>query len=86
MLHARLALNSKVYTDGAVTAYDKAISYCDKLINGPYALCTASKTSPATGLTYSGYARLFMADNDENPQANIILGPTGYWYVKRLND
>ena len=66
MLHARLALNAKVYTEGAVTAYDKAISYCDKLINGPYALCTASKTSPATGLTYSGYARLFMADNDEN--------------------
>ena len=66
MLHARLALNAKVYTDGAVTAYDKAISYCDKVINGPYALCSTPKTSPTTGLTYSGYARLFMADNDEN--------------------
>lgn len=64
LLHARLALNAKVYTDGAVTAYDKAISYCDKLINGPYALSSTSKTSPTTGLTYSGYARLFMADND----------------------
>ena len=62
MLHARLALNAKVYTDGAVTAYDKAISYCDKVINGPYALCSTPKTSPTTG----GYARLFMADNDEN--------------------
>jgi len=66
LLHARLALNAKVYTDGAVNAYDKAISYCDKVINGPYALSSTPKTSPATGLTYSGYARLFMADNDEN--------------------
>ena len=64
MLHARLALNAKVYTEGAVTAFDKAISYCDKLISGPYALSSTPKTSPATGLTYSGYARLFMADND----------------------
>ena len=66
LLHARLALNAMVYTDGAVNAYDKAISYCDKVINGPYALSSTPKTSPATGLTYSGYARLFMADNDEN--------------------
>lgn len=66
LLHARLALNAKVYTDGAVTDNDKAISYCDKVLAGPYALSTASKTSPATGLTYSGYARLFMADNDQN--------------------
>jgi hypothetical protein len=66
LLHARLALNAMVYTDGAVNAYDKAISYCDKLINGPYELSSTPKTSSATGLTYSGYARLFMADNDEN--------------------
>jgi len=66
LLHARLALNAKVYTDGATTAYDKAISYCDKLIAGPYALSSTAKTNPSNGLTYSGYARLFMADNDEN--------------------
>ena len=66
LLHARLALNAKVYTDGAVTANDKAISYCDKVINGPYALSTTAKTNPSNGLTYSGYARLFMADNDAN--------------------
>ena len=66
LLHARLALNAPVYTDGAVKAYDKAIEYCDKLISGPYALSSNPKTSPTTGLTYSGYARLFMADNDEN--------------------
>ena len=69
MLHARLALNAKVYTDGAVTAYDKAISYCDKLIAGPYALSATAKTNPSNGLTYSGYAQLFMADNDANADA-----------------
>ena len=66
MLHARLALNAHVYTDGATTAYDKAISYCDKLIAGPYALSSTAKTNPTNGLTYSGYAQLFMADNDQN--------------------
>ena len=69
MLHARLALNAKVYTDGATTAYDKAISYCDKLIAGPYALSSTDKTNPSNGLTYSGYAQLFMADNDANTDA-----------------
>ena len=69
LLHARLALNAKVYTDGAVTANDKAISYCDKVINGPYALSSTAKTNPSNGLTYSGYAQLFMADNDANSDA-----------------
>ena len=69
MLHARLALNAHVYTDGATTAYDKAISYCDKLIAGPYALSSTAKTNPTNGLTYSGYAQLFMADNDQNTDA-----------------
>ena len=32
-LHARLALNSAVYTDGQVKDYQKAIDYCDKIIN-----------------------------------------------------
>ncbi len=75
MLHARLALNAEVYTDGAVKAYDKAITYCDKLINGPYALSATAKTNPTNGLTYSGYAQLFMADNDANTNAmkEIIL-------------
>jgi hypothetical protein len=69
MLHARLALNAEVYTDGAIKAYDKAISYCDKLISGPYALSSTAKTHPSNGLTYSGYAQLFMADNDRNADA-----------------
>ena len=75
MLHARLALNSKVYTDGQVEDYQKAIQYCDKVIEGPYKLSNTPKTSPTTGLTASGYAQLFMADNDQNTSAmqEIIL-------------
>jgi len=64
ILHARLALNSAVYTDGVTKDYTKAKEYCDKVINsGKYAL---SKTANGN---YSGYAQLFMADNDENAQA-----------------
>ena len=65
MLHARLALNSAVYTDGQTKDYDKAINYCDLLINsGKYEL---SKNVNTYG--YTGYEQVFMADNDENPQA-----------------
>ena len=70
MLHARLALNSEVYTKGAVKDFDKAIDYCDKLINsGAYDLSRQAKGGN------SGYAQLFMADNDENSEAmqEIIL-------------
>ncbi len=63
-LHARLALNSSVYTDGQVKDYAKAKEYCDKIINsGAYALSTTSKN----GCT--GYEQLFMGDNDKNEQA-----------------
>ena len=63
-LHARLALNSAVYTDGQVKDYQKAIDYCDKIINsGKYDLCRAEKNG------YSGYQQLFMGDNDCNPEA-----------------
>jgi len=62
-LHARLALNSEVYTDGQVKDYQKAIDYCDKVIGGPYALSTATKNG------FTGYEQLFMGDNDTNPQA-----------------
>ena len=68
-LHARLALNSEVYTDGQVKDYQKAIDYCDKILNnvgegeGKYNLCRAKKNG------YSGYQQLFMGDNDCNPEA-----------------
>ena len=63
-LHARLALNSEVYTDGQIKDYQKAIDYCDKIINsGKYDLCREEKNG------YSGYQQLFMGDNDCNPEA-----------------
>lgn len=63
-LHARLALNSNVYTNGQTQDYQKAIDYCNKIIDsGAYALCTTAQNG------YSGYAQLFMGDNDENQQA-----------------
>ena len=63
-LHARLALNSAVYTDGQVKDYQKAIHYCDEIINsGKYDLCREKKNG------YSGYQQLFMGDNDCNPAA-----------------
>ena len=63
-LHARLALNSAVYTDGQVKDYQKAIHYCDEIINsGKYDLSREKKNG------YSGYQQLFMGDNDCNPDA-----------------
>lgn len=63
-LHARLALNSVVYTDGQVKDYQKAKDYCDDIINsGAYALSTETKNG------FSGYEQVFMGDNDQNTQA-----------------
>ena len=62
MLHARLALNSEVYTKGAVKDYQKAIDYCN-LLDGKYELSKTTKNG------YTGYEQVFMADNDQNTQA-----------------
>jgi hypothetical protein len=63
-LHARLCLNSEIYTDGQVKDYAKAKQYCDQIINsGKYALSTNAKNG------YTGYEQVFMGDNDENGQA-----------------
>lgn len=63
-LHARLALNSEIYTDGETKDYTKAIEYCDKVINsGKYSLSTETKNG------YTGYEQVFMGDNDVNEQA-----------------
>ena len=70
LLHARLALNAQIYTDGKVDDFEKAKEYATKLIEcGKYDLARQEKNG------YSGYAQLFMADNDENPEAmqEIIL-------------
>ncbi len=87
MLHARLALNSEVYTDGTVKDYQKALDYCNMIINsGAYELSSVAKTSThrsnlsdgtevSTVMNNSGYAQLFMGDNDTNADAmkEIIL-------------
>ena len=65
-LHARLALNSEVYTNGKVKDYQKAIDYCNKILvdnAGKYDLCREAKNG------WSGYQQLFMGDNDCNPEA-----------------
>lgn len=70
LLHARLALNSSVYTDNQLNELDKAKTYATKLIDSDkYKLASNEKNG------YSGYAQLFMADNDENMEAiqEIIL-------------
>lgn len=66
LLHARLALNSAVYSDtiNPETEYRKAIDYCNRIEqSGAYSL----SDNPKNG--NSGYAQLFMADNDQNQDA-----------------
>lgn len=68
-LHARLALNAEVYTDGQVNDYQKAIDKCNEIISsGKYALSNTDKVDP-NGKTWSGYQQLFMGDNDYNTDA-----------------
>ena len=45
LLHARLALNSEVYTNGAVKDYQKAIDYCN-LLDGKYQLVHSKQERP----------------------------------------
>lgn len=66
LLHARLALNSAVYSDSInpETEYRKAVDYCNKIEqSGAYSLSDNEKNGN------SGYAQLFMADNDQNADA-----------------
>ena len=66
LLHARLALNSAVYSDtiNPETEYRKAIDYCNRIEqSGAYRLSDVPKNGN------SGYAQLFMADNDQNENA-----------------
>ena len=54
-----------MHTYGQVKDYQKAIDYCDKILDaGVYEL---SKNTNDNG--YSGYEQVFMGDNDYNEQA-----------------
>ena len=66
LLHARLALNSAVYSSevDANKEYEKAVNYCNLIEqSGAYDLSRVPKNGN------SGYAQLFMADNDQNAEA-----------------
>ncbi len=76
----RLLLNKPWITNlslsGSVSLQDKRSEV--------YSNASAASTQPYIHTMQSGY---FVAqDYDANPQANIILGPTGYWYVRSYSD
>ncbi len=60
-----------------------SIGYTDRKTES-YSSTSSASTQPYIHSTEEGY---FIAqDYDEHPEADIILGPTGYWYVKGYND
>jgi starch-binding outer membrane protein, SusD/RagB family len=70
-LLARVYLNAKVYIDTTDAVYTEAVTYASKVINGGYSL-------------YTGYPKVFMADNDKAKDEFIYaincdgLKTTGY--------
>jgi len=60
-----------------------AISYSDKLAED-YAHASSASTQPYIHTREEGY--FVTTDYDTDPTANIILGPTGYWYVRSYTD
>ena len=60
-----------------------AINYTDRL-STDYTNTNSASTQPYIHAFKEGYN---IAENyDDHPDASIILGPTGYWYVKRYID
>ncbi len=60
-----------------------ALNYRDRRTED-YEHQSSASTQPSVHSTTEGY---FMASNyDDNPSAPVILGPTGYWYVRSYND
>lgn len=60
-----------------------SISLADKRAES-YTHATSASTQPYIHTTEEGYH--IAEDYNLNPQAGIILGPTGYWYVRRYHD
>lgn len=76
----RLLLNKKWVTNlslkGSFSLQDKRAEY--------YSNASSASTQPYIHSREEGY---FIAQDYETaPDANIILGPTGYWYVRSWND
>lgn len=64
-------------------SFTGSFSFQDKLTEN-YDNASSASTQPYIHSMEEGY---FIAeDYDSNPKANIILGPTGYWYVRSYND
>ena len=73
-------LNKKWITNVSLSG---ALSLTDRKTEN-YTSTSSASTQPYIHSMEEGY---FMAqDYDKAPDASIILGPTGYWYVKGYND
>lgn len=63
--------------------FSSSVSYSDQQLES-YSHTSSASTQPYIHTLTEGYN---IAENyDQNPTANIILGPTGYWYVRGYND
>ena len=64
-------------------SFSTAINYADRL-STDYTNTSSASTQPYIHASEEGYN---IAENYNNhPDASIILGPTGYWYVKKHTD
>ena len=79
-LELRWLLNRSWITNLQLAA---ALTYGDRRAEN-YNNASSASTQPYIHSAAEGY---FIAqDYDLNPNADIVLGPTGYWYVKSFND
>ena len=60
-----------------------SLAYSDRRQES-YLHASSASTQPYIHAMEEGYN--MSANYDDNPQANIILGPTGYWHVRSYND
>ena len=63
--------------------FTAAFTYADKRSES-YSNESSSSTQPYIHTLTEGYN--IAEDYDKNPSANIILGPTGYWYLRVFGD
>lgn len=79
-IHLGWLLNKRWITNVDLTA---AFTYADRLSES-YTNESSNATQPYIHTLTEGYN--IAEDYDKNPLANIILGPTGYWYLRGFND
>ncbi|MGI4869550.1 MAG: RagB/SusD family nutrient uptake outer membrane protein [Janthinobacterium lividum] len=70
-LLAKLYLNAEVYTGTA--RYTDCLTYCNKVMSANYTLTQADPVTTANPTPASGYAKLFMADNNLTSAGEIIF-------------